>query len=121
MRFNGAGGLLLVLLLLLTSLVELVGHEHVPGGEHASAVCEIDHDRTHDGPTPSPGPHLTPSGERHEHQCVGCRLSGHRLAVTRPPVAPGPSLSAEVASTLRSLRRSPMAWPGHTVRGPPSA
>lgn len=125
MWIRGASGLALSLLLVLTSLVDLAGHEHAASRQHASQECAIDHQRDHaplvDAPGGAPTPHLAAAGERHEHQCLGCRLSGLRIALAPLAVAVGLGLAAEASATPCSLSRTLVSWTGRTTRGPPSA
>lgn len=125
MWIRGASGLALSLLLVLTSLVDLAGHEHVGSRQHASQECALDHQRDHDplvdAPGGAPTPQLAAAGERHEHQCLGCRLGGLRSALAPLQVATGLGLAAEASTTPCSLSRTLVSWTGRTNRGPPLA
>lgn len=117
MKGRWAKGLTFVLLLSL--VVSAVGHEHVGGREHAVEACVVDHARGHEAPALATIPQLTAAGERHDHQCLGCRLGGQRI--TLAPSGDGLGLpvvvrSAFVPDSVAHLRRPII---NHTSRGPP--
>lgn len=121
MRIRKATGLLLAFSLLLASMVDLVGHEHVVGHALAGVECVTEHERGHEDHPESPEPHFTAAGERHEHHCVGCRVNGYRILLTSPLGPVGPDLAAEEWLSPRSFPGAVRPWTSYTVRGPPLA
>ncbi|MEM7584667.1 MAG: hypothetical protein AAF560_14855 [Acidobacteriota bacterium] len=115
-RIAAALGLTFALLLATTS--GLAGHDHGARAEFGSRSCSVDHVAPHED-SPSAGLHA--AGERHQHQCVGCCLSGHRSLLSSAQwvsaLAPFRQSECEHATTPRALR----CMAGGTLRGPPIA
>ncbi|MEM7356428.1 MAG: DUF2946 family protein [Acidobacteriota bacterium] len=113
------------LLVLLSSTVGLVGHDHVTetllGGDLAGVECAADH-HAESGGARAESPEVVASGKPHHHQCVACHFGGQRLLLARAQagtvyVSPDAGSSLEATSAPRTNR----SWTGRTLRGPPLA
>jgi len=118
---RGSSSLALSILLLLTSVVGMAGHDHAAGVERAGTECVVDHERAH-GASPAPArPETSAAGERHQHHCLACRFSGQRISLASMLALAGPVSAERAAAAIRHEPRVSLPWTGRTLRGPPSA
>ncbi len=117
-------GPILVLLLLVTSTAELVGHDHHGTARLNEHTCVVDHGHPAMGeqvPSP-PAPELTASGHGHQHHCLGCRLQSQRhLSRISAATATGLLPQEQASRCPGNLHcvRAPLT--SRSLRGPPSA
>jgi hypothetical protein len=121
MRIPCAVALSLPWVLLLSSTVGLVAHEHFEVSEQAGHECTVDHHGEAGALEHPAEAHIEQSGVRHRHECVGCKLNSSRslldltcggLASRLPSTAASPLAHAEPHALV------PLT--GRTLRGPPA-
>ncbi len=113
---------ILSLLLLLSSTVGLVAHDHDTAIERDAVACAIDHDLEAGAGTSSVEVEIAAPGEHHAHDCVGCHFAGNRsqLTATKGAFADLSPDQGRLSKPSSSARAS-FAWTGRTLRGPPLA